>query len=129
MKEKDFQGWVVDVAQRFGWRVWHVPTPMRPIGQNKFVPDPRGRGLADLIMLHDDPPRLIFAELKGDGGVLSEEQREFLRLARQVATGTVTFDGYRDGIPDMQRPVGVYIWRPGNEELIEATLRGKVLSA
>lgn len=131
MKEKDFQGWVLDVAARFGWYAWHVPTPMRPIGQNKFVPDSRGRGLPDLILLHDDPPRLIFAELKGDDGVLSEDQREFLRLARAVARSATALSVISPPDPglglDLARhsPVGVFVWRPGNEELIEATLRGR----
>jgi hypothetical protein len=134
VKEREFQGWILDVAKRFGWRVWHVPTPMRPIGQNKFAPDPRGRGLPDLIMLHDDPPRLILAEVKLETGVLSEDQREFLKLARGVArsaTAISVVDPPDPGLGlDLARhsPVGVYVWRPGNEALIEATLKSKVLA-
>lgn len=122
MKEKDFQKWVVDTAQSFGWRVWHTPTPMKPVGGNKFVPDRRGRGLPDLVMMHDDPPRLIFAELKKIGGDVSDAQVEFLKLARAVAeaTGIVVGSG---------RTVGVYMWRPGAEEIIESILRSKVMVA
>jgi hypothetical protein len=109
VKESEFQKWIVDLAKTHGWRVWHVPTPMKPIGGNKFVPDSRGRGLADLLMFHESPPRLIFAEVKGHDGVLSVEQSEFLRLARLVAAisgGTMR----------------VYVWRPGVEPLIKAAL-------
>ena len=133
MKESAFQGWVVEVAQRFGWRIWHVPMPVRPIPGGKFVPDRRGRGLPDLIMLHDDPPRLVFAELKGDGKhPLSDDQREFLRLAKNIVR---VWDIHRANaenaagvvLPD-DRLVGVYSWRPGQEAIVEAVLRSKVLA-
>lgn len=117
--ESDFQGWIVDTAKRFGWRVWHAPTPMRPVGGGKFVPDKRGAGLPDLFMLHDDPPRMILAEVKGPGGVLSDAQREFLSLARAVAR--VVREGQTGAV------VGAYVWRPEHRELIEATLRSKVI--
>lgn len=121
MNEKHFQKWVVDTAKGYGWRCWHTPTPMRPISGGKFVPDSRGRGLPDLLMIHDDPPRLIFAELKGDGRhPLSPDQLVFLRLAKGVAQACEDVDGYR--------LIGVYSWRPGSEDLVEAILRGKVLS-
>jgi hypothetical protein len=119
VKEADFQKWIVDVAQSFGWRVWHVPTPMKPIGRNTFVPDSRGRGLADLILLHDDPPRLIFAEVKNETGKLSDEQSEFLRLSQAVAHSCVPYDPSPSG-----RVVAAYLWRPGVEDLIEMILRG-----
>lgn len=135
MKESAFQAWVIDVAQTHGWKAYHVPTPMRPIGGNKFVPDPRGRGLPDLILLHDDPARLILAEVKNEDGVLSTEQTEFLRLARDVA------DAARDVARDVQAyldengpatqvvpTIGVYVWRPGIEPLIEATLSRKAVA-
>lgn len=125
MLEREFQSWVVDVAERNGWRWWHSPTPMRPIGNKKFVPDPKGRGLPDLFLLHDDPPRLILAELKNEDGVLADEQVEFLKLARDVA------DRIRMTWPDpdvtdlsgTRTPVQVFVWRPANRDLIEAVLR------
>lgn len=128
MKEREFQGWVVELAEALGWRVWHVPTPMKPVGGSKFVPDRRGKGLADLIMFHENPPRLIFAELKNEEGDLSDEQKEFLRLARQVATCATAIESRHgfSAIPEVRRPVGVYIWRPGVEEHIEAILKGKM---
>lgn len=126
MKERDFQRWVIDVAQRFGWKVWHVPMPVRQIGGNQIVPDPRGRGLPDLIMLHEDPPRLIFAELKGTGGKLSTEQTEFLRLARLVMDETSTLQDDEDW-PD-SLTLGVYMWLPGDEGRIETILRSRVIT-
>lgn len=130
MNEREFQNWVIECAQRFGWRVWHVPTPMRPIGQGMFVPDRRGAGLPDLFMLHEDPPRLIFAEVKDFTGELTEGQQEFLKLARGVAEA-VYAPGEIVGADTTRVPraIGVYVWRPGLERLIEATLRGKVMMA
>lgn len=122
MKEKEFQGWVLDVAARLGWRAWHVPMPVRPVGGGNFVPETRAKGLPDLILLHDDPPRLIFAEVKGSMGRLSPEQREFLELADYVASSVDDLGGRS------KRVLGAYSWRPGQERMIEAILRGKVLA-
>jgi hypothetical protein len=137
LMEKDFQGWVLDVAVRFGWRSWHVPTPMRPVGGGRFVPDARGAGLPDLVLLHSDPARLIFAELKDHEGKLSDEQAEFLRLARglrdafeqHVAAVREVIEGELGSVlPGFwSNPLGVYVWRPGQEQIIEAILRGRVM--
>ena len=116
MKESQFQGWVVDVFQRHGWVVKHVPTPMRPVAGGKFVPDARGRGLLDLLMVHPDPPRLVFAECK-TGTDLSEEQTRMFHLLRAVARQLAES-------ADGRGVVGVYIFRPGVEPLIEAIARG-----
>lgn len=118
MKESEaqFQKWIVDTAEGFGWRVWHVPTPMRPIGNNRFVPDPRGRGLLDLLMLHDKAARMILAEVKREDGKTSVEQDEMIRLTRKVvARLRVDNDG--------MTPLQVFMWRPHHRDLIEATLR------
>lgn len=124
--EREFQKWILDVAARYGWRVWHMPTPMRPIGGNKFVPDPRGRGFPDLVMMHERDGRLIFAEVKDESGVLSEAQEEFLRIARGIAEAIKRGIDFHNpyGPEDGPAPVGVYVWRPANRDLIEATLRG-----
>lgn len=124
MKEREFQGWIVDVAEAHGWHVWHAPTPMRPIGGNKFVPDPRGRGLPDLFLLHDDPPRLILAEVKNEDGVMGDAQIEFLKLARAVAV-EARRQCYDLPVTDRGEPtVGVFVWRPAHRDLIEAILKG-----
>lgn len=125
MSEATFQAWVVDTAVAFGWRVWHVPTPMRPIGGGRFVPDHRGAGLCDLIGLHVDPPRLLLAELKDIDGRFSDEQLEFLRLARGLA-GELRRLLAEAGL-DRLVPIGVYSWRPGAEPLIEDVLRSRVM--
>jgi hypothetical protein len=127
VKESAFQGWVVDLFKQHGWDVKHAPTPMRPIAGGKFVPDPRGRGLLDLLMTHEDPPRIVFAECKGHGGELSDDQRDMLRRLRLVADEVKEIIEERD--PDLHprigaAPLGVFVFQPGNEELIEAIARG-----
>lgn len=117
--EREFESWIIAVAERFRWRVWHVPAPMRAIPGGKMVPEVRARGLPDLIMLSEDAPLLIFAEVKRKGGKLSEEQRLFLDLARAVGDASEAQSG--------TRLVGAYVFEPGMEDAIETVLRSKVL--
>ena len=125
MKEAEFQRRVTDMATRFGWKWWHVPAPMRAAG-DRFVPAREAAGLPDLILLHDDPPRMVLAEVKGDGGKLSVEQTEFLRLASNVAQDIhddlIHYTAKADA-----RQLGVYVFTPDLEDTIEAMLRTKVL--
>jgi hypothetical protein len=100
---------------------------MRATPQGTFVGDARAAGLPDLILFHSDPPRLIFAELKGTGGKLSDKQREFLQAAREVAREAfeprnTTSSAY------WPAPLGVYAWYPEDEETVEQILRSRVLA-
>ncbi len=129
MNERPFQKRVEDMATRFGWSWWHVPSPMRHDRARGFVPASSAAGLPDLILIHHDPPRLVFMELKGEGGKLSDKQQEFLQAARTVAVGARTV-GYAPGgeLFDLGAPVGVYAFWPKDEPLIEQLLRSKVLT-
>lgn len=120
MKETDFQRRVLDIAARFGWKTWHVPAPMRATTKGGWVGAKEAAGLCDLIMIHHDPPLMILAELKGDGGKLSDKQVEFLAAARTVAERTNDEIG-------KQPYVGVYAWWPVDEPIIETILRTRVL--
>lgn len=131
--------WCIQRAAANGWVAKHVPAPMRAVGGGRFVPETRARGLCDLVLLHGDPARMILAECKDEDGELSPDQVEFLRLARGVA------DAFRNHLQAIREvlaatgvnapevvdtariPLGVYLWRPGMENLIEATLKSKVL--
>jgi hypothetical protein len=104
MKEKDFQRWVIDVARRLGWQVWHVPAPMQWVGKERgFVGARDAAGLADLVLVRE---RLIFAEIKGKGGKVSDKQAEFLAAVERIDS------------PD----IGAYSWWPGDEAEIEEIL-------
>lgn len=131
--------WCIQRATAHGWVVKHVPAPMRAIGGGRFVPESRARGLCDLVLLHPSPARMILAETKDEDGKLSDDQIEFLRLARAVADAfrlhlhavREVLEGAGVNAPEVcdvaTIPLGVYIWRPGMEALIEATLKSKVM--
>ncbi len=122
MLEKDLLNWIIECAERTGWLVKHVPSPMVADKRTgTWRPFARAAGLPDLFMLHSDPPRLIIAEVKGDKGKLSGKQREFLLAARKVAEA--------NGFPQAptHRCIGVYVWTPQDQLLIEGILKTKIL--
>lgn len=116
MKERDLLNWIFACAERLGWKAYHVPAPMVASRKGGFVGSRRARGLPDVFLLHDDPPRLIIAEVKGSTGRLSSQQQEFLHLARQVAASQ-----------GRGATIGVYAWTPDQQQLIEDILKSKVL--
>lgn len=138
MNENQFLNWIVALAETFGWSAWHVPAPMRAVGGDRFVPEPRAKGLPDLILMRPEPARIIFAEVKSATGETTAEQDTFLRLARAVTNALDTnlhalrevlrAAGADTSLAEVRPPIGVYLWRPGMEDLIETTLRSKVLS-
>jgi hypothetical protein len=133
MLERDFLARVTDMADRFGWKWWHTPAPMVAAGK-EWRPYKKGAGVADLILIHDSPPRLLFIELKGDGGKLSENQRGFLQAAQEVAR--IARDVDTDVEPALEEmgcfacppAVGVYAFWPKDEPLIEQLLRTRCLT-
>ena len=114
MKEADFSRWVTACAEMCGWRCLHVPAPMRHSRTTGWVGAREAAGLPDLLLIHHDPPRIVFAELKSSNGRLSDQQRDVLRALRDAADG--------------DERVGVYVWQPGLEQAIEDLLRSKVLT-
>lgn len=135
MKEADFQKRVTDMAERFGWKWWHVPSPMVADGKGGWRPYKKAAGLPDLFLMHDDPPRLIIAEVKGDGGKLSDAQREFLQAAKAVADRTwqepteYALDDISPAIVVATgHALGVYVFDPSMEAAVEQMLRTKVLT-
>jgi hypothetical protein len=127
MKERDFLNWIIACAETTGWKVYHVPAPMTAARGGGFVGSKRAAGLPDLFLLHDDPPRMIVAEVKGDGGKLSEKQQEFLRLARDVADFAVADPDDARYDEQSRFPLGVYAWTPTDQPTIETMLKSKVL--
>ena len=97
-----------------------------------FRPYKKARGLPDIFAFHRDPARMLILELKGNGGKLSDEQRKFLTLARDVGDSSYlwTDTALDTEIPrlDGQRMIGVYVVEPGNLDAIERIIRTRVLS-
>jgi hypothetical protein len=129
MKEKDLLNVVTAMLDRFGWRWWHIPAPMKFVGKERgWIPAPEGAGLPDIIAMHADPPRLIFMELKGDEhgpGTLSEAQIEFLRMAKSIAQAAISKYDEEDVYPQC---VGTFAVWPDDLDRVEQMLRSKVVA-
>lgn len=114
MRERDFQRWVIDVARTLGWQVWHVPAPMQwdtKRGRG-FVGARDAAGLADLILIRDR--YLIFAEIKGTGGKLSDKQLAFLEAVAGLDNPYVLNFAWW---PGLESQVEMVLARPGSPVL------------
>ena len=67
MSEADLQASVIDLARRTRWLYFHDNDSRR----NKA-------GLPDLLLVHPETGRVIFAELKSDTGKLRPEQKQWI---------------------------------------------------
>lgn len=90
--ELSFQRWVEGLARRHGWRLYHANVSIRD-----------ERGFPDLVLTRTG--RLIFAELKKEGGKTSLDQEGWLEDLR-AAPG----------------PPEVYLWYPHQRDEIEQIL-------
>lgn len=106
MKERDFQRQVMDYARRCGWKVWHTHDSRREVKRNDgttaVVGDSDAAGFPDLAMVRRE--RFVLAELKGDGGKLTDKQIE--------AIGALD-----EALPE------VYVWEPGDFNEMARILR------
>ena len=107
ISEDEFQTQVISLAHLLGWKIAHF-RGVRTQRKNGtvFYQTPvqaDGKGFPDLVMVKDK--RVIYAELKSEKGVLSVEQKEWLRL--------LALDKKRE----------VYCWRPSEiwdiQEILE----------
>ena len=105
MTEREFQGHVLALAKRLGWTSWHDSATNAPRVCYSCKAPARGprnaSGLPDLILVRGD--RLVWAELKRQDGVTSQEQRQWIAALR--AAGQT-----------------VFVWRPSDWPTIESVL-------
>ena len=111
--EAQWRRTVVEAAQRLGWDVlFEVPDNLYRLAAEAVRRNPhRGRLLPpaawpDLVLAHDDPPRVLFVELKADRGTVRPDQRR--TLARLEAAG-----------------LDVHVWKPKDWETVEETLKAE----
>lgn len=93
ISEAAFQQAVVDLAKYRGWLVFH-----------DFDSRRNAPGFPDLVLLHQRTGELVFAELKAQGGRLSQAQQKWL--------DALTIGGHE-----------VHVWRPGqlkNGDIVRA---------
>ena len=80
MNETEWQKQVLKSAHQLGWQSMHIGRT----GKHQAVgaKGTLGKGWPDLVLIKGG--RIIFAELKGDTGTISIEQRTVLGLLHQV---------------------------------------------
>lgn len=94
---REFQPAVIELAERLGWRIYHVSNVKRHLRSKTSL------GFPDLVMVR--PPRILFAELKSETGKLTEQQEYWLRDLKDCH-------------------LEVYVWRPEDwPETIQNILR------
>ena len=99
MTEDQLLSAVLDLAMRLRWHAYHVRNSRAGIVQGET-------GFPDLVLLRDG--RLVFAELKSEGGGVTGPQAGW--LAR---------------LSDALGPANVFVWRPADwlDGTIERELR------
>jgi hypothetical protein len=103
--ESDFLKQVIDLAHIYGWKVAHFRPAMTARGWRTAV-QADGAGFPDLVLVRD---RVIFAELKSDGGKLSVSQDTWLYRLVEAAKNMMG--------------LGVYVWRPSDFDGIVEVLK------
>ncbi len=102
VSEKDFLAAVTALAQARGWRVAHFRPGLTRSGKWRTAVQGDGKGFPDLVLVRRE--RLLWAELKADGGKLSPAQEDWL-FALEVAGQDV------------------WVWRPKDWQEIEEVLQ------
>jgi len=72
LTEGAFQKVVIELAQRFDWKVMHPLPGVSPKGRWSTATQGNGRGFPDLTLVRE---RIMFVELKADGRYLSVWQK------------------------------------------------------
>lgn len=112
ISEKAFTAQLIKLAQVLGWRTFHARPAQTQSGNWITAVQGDGAGFPDLVLVHKESGRLIFAELKTEKGRLSTKQDEWL-----ADLAGCEHDGPGVGVV-------VCVWRPSDIEEIEEMLRG-----
>lgn len=115
ISEAELQQAVIDTARTLGWRVAHFrPAQTRHGWRTPVAAD--GKGFPDLVLVHRERGRLIFAEMKSDKGRTTPEQDAWLAGLQAVA----------ELVPDV---VSVHVWTPADwpERIVETLSERQVV--
>ena len=102
--EKDFLQQVLSLAQLKGWLTAHFRPAMNTRGQWMTAVQGDGAGFPDLVLVR--PPEILFVELKGPKGRLSEAQRVWLIKLGECQSESMT----------------VHVWKPADWDSIVEVL-------
>ena len=97
------------LAERLGWDHVGWRPAMTTAGWRTPGTGTLAIGWPDLTLVHARSGRLLFVELKGDGGKLRPDQERVLDVLRTVEAAN--------------QAVGVHVWHPSEYDTIEAVLR------
>jgi hypothetical protein len=82
LSEDDWLGMVTDLATLKGWDWMHIRPAMKQAGWRTPIAGTIGKGWPDLVLVRGR--RILFVELKGDGGQLTDDQRRVLDVLRSA---------------------------------------------
>ncbi len=99
--ERDFQLQVTQLAEMCGWEFMHIRSARTMDSWRTPVSGTLGRGFPDLLLIRGS--RIIFAELKRDGGKPTADQRRVLDVLGKAAEA--------------------YVWMPKDWDFLERELR------
>jgi hypothetical protein len=114
LTEAQFMRQVTELAEIRGWSWAHFRPAMTSKGWRTPVSGPLGKGWPDLVLVRKG--RILFVELKADGGSATPDQSRVLETLMQT-------EHYRRNHPDDCTDVRVELWRPVDWALVEDTLR------
>lgn len=80
MTEADLMRAVTDLATILGWEWAHFRPAQTSKGWRTPVSGPLGKGFPDLLLIRESNGQVLFAELKADGGRVSQEQAHFIDI-------------------------------------------------
>ena len=83
--EAELQRLVTDMAELYGWEWVHFRPARTDKGWRTPVSGPLGKGWPDLVLVRERDRRILFVELKREGGVLSEHQADVLLSLATIA--------------------------------------------
>jgi hypothetical protein len=95
LTESDLMRAVTDLARLLGWTWVHHRPAQTEHGWRTPVSGPMGKGWPDLVLVRVRDHRILFVELKAQGGVLADDQRQVLETLAEAGQD-------------------VYVWKPEN---------------
>ena len=103
LKEVDFRRQIVDLANAGGWEHVGFRPAMTQHGWRTPGTGTMAKGWVDLVLVQPRDRRLLFVELKGDGGKLEPDQERVLDVLRSL-----------EWIGAREPSIEVHVWWPGN---------------
>lgn len=112
--EAEFTDQLLELAAIYGWETLHLRHAFSRGTYRVATQGTLGKGWPDLVLVRARDRRLIFAELKRDGGKLTDDQAHVLGILGELA-------GPDRGALETQ--VEVFTWRPSDFDAIQEALR------